>query len=371
MSKNITVIGIGRLGLGLALLIENTGYNVCGVDIFPDYVKCLNDKTYKTKEPGYEDLLKNSKNFNATTDLKEGLNHSDIIFIVVQTPNGGGDRFYDHTILSNLLVKINNHKVKNKDIIIGCTVMPKYIDEIGRTLIEDCENTTLNYNPEFIAQGEIIKGFLNPDIILIGAENKLLGEMLKEIYSKFILTKPRYCVLTPLEAEIVKISINGFITTKLSFANMISDVCDNCGADKTKVLNSVGSDSRIGNKYFKPGYSFGGPCFPRDTVALKQFVNKMQINSDLLTATTKFNEEHVNFQTNQLLKENPGREEFEFTDICYKENSKIPIIEESAKLKIAANLVRMGKRVTIKDESQLINETKKEYGKLFDYEIIN
>jgi len=371
MSKNITVIGIGRLGLGLALLIEKAGYNVCGVDIFPDYVKCLNDKTYKTKEPDYEDLLKNSKNFNATTDLKEGLNHSDIIFIVVQTPNGGGDRFYDHTILSNLLVKINNHKVKNKDIIIGCTVMPKYIDEIGRTLIEDCENTTLNYNPEFIAQGEIIKGFLNPDIILIGAENKLLGEKLEEIYSKFVLTKPRYCVLTPLEAEIVKISINGFITTKLSFANMISDVCDNCGADKGKVLNSIGGDSRIGNKYFRPGYSFGGPCFPRDTVALKQFVDKMEINSDLLTATTKYNKEHILFQTEQLLRENPAKKVFEFTDICYKENSKIPIIEESAKLKIAENMAKMGKKVVIKDEIQLINECKKEYGKLFNYEIID
>ena len=103
MSKNITVIGVGRLGLGLALLIEKGGYNVCGVDIFPDYVKCLNEKTYKTQEPEYEKLLMESKNFHATTDLQEGLNFSDIIFIVVQTPNGGGDRFYDHTILSNLL----------------------------------------------------------------------------------------------------------------------------------------------------------------------------------------------------------------------------------------------------------------------------
>lgn len=370
MSRNITILGIGRLGLGLALLIEKVGYNVCGVDIFPSYVKCLNNKIFKTKEPGYEELLKNSKNFHATTDLQEGLNHSDIIFIVVQTPNGGGDKFYDHTILSNLLMKINKHKVKNKDIIIGCTIMPKYIDEIGKMLIEDCENTTLNYNPEFIAQGEIIKGFLNPDIILIGAENELLGEKLEEIYSKFILTKPRYCLLTPLEAEIVKISINGFITTKLSFANMISDVCDNCGADKSKVLNSIGGDSRIGNKYFRPGYSFGGPCFPRDTVALKQFVDKMEINSDLLTATTKYNNEHVNFQTKQLLRENPDKEVFEFTDICYKENSKIPIIEESAILKIAENLAKKGKKVIIKDEIQLINECKKEYGNLFKYKIV-
>ena len=118
MNNNITVLGIGRLGLGLALLIEKEGYNVCGVDIFPEYVKCLNDKTYKTKEPEYENLLKNSKNFHATTNLEEGLNFSDIVFIIVQTPNSGGERFYDHTILSNLLMKINKYKVKNKDIII-------------------------------------------------------------------------------------------------------------------------------------------------------------------------------------------------------------------------------------------------------------
>ena len=83
---------------------------------------------------------------------------------------------------------------------------------------------------------------------------------------------------------------------------MISDVCDNCGADKNKVLHSIGGDSRIGNKYFRPGYSFGGPCFPRDTVALKQFVDKMEINSDLLTATTRYNKEHIKFQTEQLLR---------------------------------------------------------------------
>ena len=83
-NKNITVIGVGRLGLGLALLIEKAGFNVCGVDILPSYVKSLNDKTFKTKEPEYELLLKNSINFKATTNLKEGLDHSDIVFIILQ-----------------------------------------------------------------------------------------------------------------------------------------------------------------------------------------------------------------------------------------------------------------------------------------------
>tara|TARA_Y100000389_G_scaffold136357_1_gene133911 strand:+ start:11491 stop:12597 length:1107 start_codon:yes stop_codon:yes gene_type:complete len=367
MSKNITVVGVGRLGLGLALLIEEAGYNVCGVDILPSYVKLLNDKIFRTKEPEYETLLKNSKKFKATTDLQEGLNHSDIIFIIVPTPNGGGERFYDHSTLSNLLLKINKHKIKNKSLIIGCTIMPGYIRDIANLLIKDCENTTINYNPEFIAQGEIIKGFKNPDIILIGTNDETLGDKLKEIYKNIAETNPRYCILKPIEAELVKISINGFITTKLSFANMISDVCDKLGADKSIVLNSVGGDSRIGNKYFKPGYSFGGPCFPRDTKALRQVIDSVNINSDLLIATTKFNEEHCLFQTNQLLEE--GKEQYVIEDICYKEGSIIPIIEESAKLKIAKNLVKAGKKVIIKDESHMIDEVIKEYGNIFEYKL--
>tara|TARA_A100001015_G_scaffold161300_1_gene179293 strand:+ start:1967 stop:3103 length:1137 start_codon:yes stop_codon:yes gene_type:complete len=367
--ENITVIGVGKLGLGLALLIEKSGYNVLGVDTNTEYVKKLNDKSFKTLEPEYNKLLLNSKNFKVTNNLEEGINYSDIIFIIVQTPNSGGDKFYDHSIVSNLLQNINKMKVENKHIIIGCTVMPGYIDTIGQLLIEDCINTTLSYNPEFIAQGDIINGFLNPDIILIGTKSNILSDKLKEIYDKFILTKPRYCILSPLESEIVKISINGFITTKISFANMISDVCDKLGANKYKVLNSVGGDSRIGNKYFNPGYSFGGPCFPRDTKALKLLVDKVNINSDILTATTKYNQEHVKFQVEQMLKEN--KDEYIIENVCYKENSKIPIIEESAKLQIAKKLVEHGKKVTIKDEIQLINEVKKEYGNLFIYNYIN
>ena len=166
--EKITVIGIGKLGLGFALLLENAGYDVLGVDIFPNYVNSLNNKMYKTLEPEYEELLVNSRNFKASMSLQEGLEFSDLIFILVQTPNGGNDKFYDHSILSNLLENINKFKPKNKNIVIGCTVMPKYIDEIGKLLISDCENCYLSYNPEFVAQGEIIRGFRYPDIILVG-----------------------------------------------------------------------------------------------------------------------------------------------------------------------------------------------------------
>ena len=246
--------------------------------------------------------------------------------------------------------------------------MPKYINEVGLYLINECKNCTLNYNPEFVAQGDIINGFKNPDIILFGTEDNNLENKIREIYLKMVENNPKFCFLKPLEAEIVKISLNGFITTKISFSNMISDLCDTLNVSKEKVLDSIGSDSRIGNKYFRPGYSFGGPCFPRDTKALKQLMDQNNVNSNILSATTNYNEEHIIFQAKQLHEKKLDK--YIIENICYKENSKIPIIEESAKLKIAKKLKEWNNKVIIQDSEELILEVKKEYGNLFEYNII-
>jgi UDPglucose 6-dehydrogenase len=363
----ITIIGLGKLGLCNALCLEKAGHQVLGIDIFPEYVQSINQKTLISHEPFVNEYLSTSKNFRATTSLKEGLDFSDIIFIVVQTPNGGGDKFYDHTILSNLLSKINKFKIENKHFIICCTIMPKYIDEIGKLLIQDCPNCTLNYNPEFIAQGNIIRGFQYPDMILIGEESKTTGDLLESIHHSICKNTPIICRMNPLEAEITKIAVNGFITTKIAYANMIGDICHKVGADGNIVTNAMGNDTRIGNKYFTPGYSFGGPCFPRDSRALAKFIESENIFCQLPKAVDAHNDAHVEEQARILLDED--LDEYKFEGICYKENSQVPIIEESAKLKIAKYLVLSGKKVIIKDVEHLIEEVKKEYGNLFYYEV--
>ena len=383
--ENITVIGIGKLGIGFALLLERAGYNILGVDVFPQYVDQINNKTINFAEPQYNELLQSATNFKATTDLQAGIDHSNIIFIIVQTPNGGGQKFYDHTILSNLLEKINRLHPQNKHFIIGCTVMPHYIDQIATSLLQDSANCSINYNPEFIAQGDIVRGFENPDMILVGTNiPTIITPLLTPIYTRMTKNQPIFSFMTPLEAEIVKISLNGFITTKISFANMTSDLCINAGPDSSTVLKAIGADSRIGRKYFNPGLSYGGPCFPRDTKALKQLMDQHQIQSNILQATTQYNEEHIQKHADQLVSTDPelksrtmdivgcqitDKSEFIFTNVCYKPESKIPIIEESAKLKIAALLVKQHKqRVIIKDIPSLISEVRKEYGILFDYQ---
>lgn len=363
----ITIIGVGKLGLGFSLLLDKNEYDVLAVDINHKYVEALQNKTFISHEPGYNKLLEKSS-VKFTTDLKKGLEHSNIIFIIVQTPLSGNDNFYDHSILSSLLSKINEMKASNKHIIVGCTVMPKYIDTIGKNLLEDCNNCLLSYNPEFVAQGDVINGFENSDIILVGSTSKELLNILKSIYDKIVKNSPKYCFMTPLEAEVVKICLNGYITTKLSYANMVGDLCDTLCIDKDIVCNAIGNDTRIGNKYFKPGYSYGGPCFPRDTLAVKKLLDTYEIPSELLHATSKYNNYHVEFQAEQMLKEN--RDIYEFKDVSYKHNSNILIIEHSAKLKIAQYIANRGKKVIIKGNINIIVKVKEEYGNIFEYCIV-
>ena len=165
-----------------------------------------------------------------------------------------------------------------------------------------------------------------------------------------------------LKLKNIDLSLNGVGATHLNL------ICDTLNVSKEKVLDSIGSDSRIGNKYFRPGYSFGGPCFPRDTKALKQLMDQNNVNSNILSATTNYNEEHIIFQAKQLHEKKLDK--YIIENICYKENSKIPIIEESAKLKIAKKLKEWNNKVIIQDSEELILEVKKEYGNLFEYNII-
>ena len=373
MTKNISVIGIGRLGICVALCLEKAGYNVLGVDAISSYVNQINEKTLISPEPRVSDMLNESKNFLATTNLVDCLEFSDTILIYVATPSSGGDKHYDHTTLGKVLMSINERKVKNKHIVIGCTVIPGYIREVGNFLIKDCVNTSLSYNPEFIAQGDIVNGIFSADFILIGEGSKEAGDRLEEMYEKISYCYNRVPVIHRMStssAEITKLSVNCFVTTKIAFANMIGDLSDiTPGADKFDILKAVGSDSRVGNKYLMPGFSFAGPCFPRDNRALGGYIQKMGIEPLIPIATDRLNKLHTEFQIQQIIDR-------KFTNVViigagYKDKCSVPIIEESAKLKIGEELAKKGVKVIIKDIKSLIDCVKLEYGNLFEYDIVD
>jgi len=366
---NISIIGIGRLGICVGLCLEKAGYNVLGIDIFPDYINKINNKTLISPEPYVTDMLIDSKNFKATSCLKEIIDFSNIIFIYVATPSSGRNKHYDHTTLGNVLININKEKVKNKHIIIGCTVIPGYIDQIGKYLIKDCENTSLSYNPEFIAQGDIINGLLKPDFILIGEGSKEAGDELEKIY-KTLNGDINIQRMSPISAEITKLSVNCFITTKIAFANMIGDVADNSpGANKFDILKAVGTDTRIGSKYLKPGYGFGGPCFPRDNRALGSYIKSVGIEPLIPFATDDSNKKHTKFQASQIIEKLHKNDLYVIEGVGYKDNCNVPIIEESQKLIIGEELFRNGFKVLLKDKEHMLNAVKLEYGNIFEYDI--
>jgi nucleotide sugar dehydrogenase len=364
--NNITIIGVGRLGLCTALCLEKAGYNVLGIDINPTYIAAINNKTLHSPEPGVDELLLKSSNFRATCSLDEGLNFSDIYYIMVDTPSTPSKEAYDHSKLGNILTEINKRKVENKHIVIGCTIFPGYIRTVGNFLLRDCINTTLSYNPEFIAQGNIIYGFQNPDIVLIGEGSSDAGNRLEAIYRKTCVNNPIIFRVSPDSAEITKLAINCFITTKIAYSNMIGDIADKTpGADKFAILKAVGGDKRIGSLCLRPGLGFGGPCFPRDNRALGSYAQQVGIEPLIPQATDISNKLHTQFMINQLLAEN--NREYIFENVTYKDNCKVPIIEESQKLVIAAALAKQGKKVVIIDTPVVITEVQKTFGNIFEY----
>ena len=367
--ENVSVIGIGRLGLCTALCLERAGFNVVGVDVFPSYVDALNKKTFKSTEPRVEEFLAASKNFKATTSIDEAIAHSNLLLVFVATPSTGGERHYDHSMLGKVLMDLNQRRVKGKHVVIGCTVIPGYIAETGRYLLRDCVDTTLSYHPEFIAQGDIMKGTLEPDMSLIGEGSKEAGDLIEEMETKMCENKPIVARMSPESAEITKLAVNCFVTMKISYANMIGDIADRTpNANKMDILMAVGADSRVGRKYLRPGYGFGGPCFPRDNRALGGYAKQVGVEPLLPVATDEYNRMHAGFQIADLLAQK--KDVYTFTGIGYKDPCPVPIIEESQKLVLAAGLARAGKRVIVRDRDYLIRTAQLEFGKLFEYEIV-
>ena len=364
--RKVTVFGIGRLGICMALSFEKAGYDVLGIDVHQSYVDQLNQKTFVSNEPQVTEMNNQAVNFRATTSVSEGVEFSDLIFIMVPTPTAAGARSYDHSILSSLLMKLNTYKLKNKHVIIGCTVIPGYIAHVGRFLLKDCENTTLSYNPEFIAQGDIIRGMLYPDMVLVGEGSKEIGDILEEMYRKVTLNNPEIHRMSPESAEITKLSINCYVTMKISFANQIGDIADKTpGADKLVITKAIGADSRVGQKCILPGYGFGGPCFPRDNRALFGYAESVGIDAMLAKATDDYNKYHAGIMADQLASTGDSHV---FTDVAYKPGCPVPIIEESQPLEVARLLQARGHTITICDRPFIINEVKKEFGSLFEYE---
>jgi len=364
-NKNVSVIGVGRLGLCFCLFLEKAGYNVLGVDRSQDYVTSLNNKSFSTPEESVDDLLRGSENFRATTSLDEAIKHSDIIFLLVATPSLENGR-YDHSQVDSVMRSIQSLGVQpnKKHIVVSCTTMPGYCD----TLVEKAEslNYTLSYNPEFIAQGTIFRDQLSPEFVLIGEGSKKIGDILEEIYMKATNSNPKICRMKRMEAEITKIAYNCFLTSKISFANMVGDIAITSGLSPTPILEAIGSSDKVGHKYLGYGYGYGGPCFPRDNRALAIHAKDVGYDALLSYATDDINKNHLHFQVNNFLNTNSD-EVVVLDTVTYKPGTDI--LEESQQLAFAVAVAKAGRKVRIVEARSVIEVLQKKHGDLFEYVI--
>ena len=255
----IGLIGAGRLGICLALLIEKAGLDVIASDVREDYIENLQSKVIFTSEPQVQDYLSQSKNIEFTTDNQKLIDESDIIFTLVQTPSledGSYDVSAVWKVVDDFKTASKDVEVFNKSLVIGCTTNPGNCDEIREHLNLDPDTFGVNvfYNPEFIAQGTIIKDVQNADTVLICGD-KFITEhkhvtLLKEIFEKIQSGDCSIHYMSTKAGEIVKIAINTFLTTKISYANTIGQVLALSELDDEidSVLEAIGNDSRIGKK---------------------------------------------------------------------------------------------------------------------------
>ena len=343
----IGVIGAGRLGICFALLCEQAGYDVLVSDVREDYVKNLRNKFISTNEPEVSKLLSTSPRLSATNSNSKVIRDCDIIYTLVATPSKR-DGSYDVSAVWDVVQDIKKvKKVQGKAFVVGCTTNPGDCEEFQNEL--DKFGVDVFYNPEFIAQGTIINDLRRADMVLIGGKRNETYDQLCELYNRIQETPPKISIMSTTAAELVKLAVNCFLTTKISYANMVGQVMALSGMEDEipTVLGAIGDDSRIGRKYLNFGFGFGGPCLPRDNRAFAAYAKQLGLDYNLGSTTDNFNNEHATFIKDYFVYRNPENLPFYFDYVSYKKGTDI--LTESQQYRLCVDLLDDGYTVYIND----------------------
>jgi UDPglucose 6-dehydrogenase len=358
---DIAVFGLGKLGAPLAAVLASKGHNVIGVDVNPALVATINQGRVPVPEPGLQACLEAAKGrLSATTNFVEAVSNTDISFIIVPTPSGPDGMFNNRRVLDAVrqigtaLRTTSRYHVLN----ITSTVMPGSTGGEIRTALETTSGRSvgrdvgLTYNPEFIALGSVVRDLLNPDMVLIGESDARAGDVLEAVYKLSIESNAPVQRMNWINAEIAKISVNTFVTTKISYANMLAELCEKLpDADVDVVTSAIGKDNRIGSKYFKGALGYGGPCFPRDNVAWAALARSLGSSADIAEATDSINHRQVERVVALARRLTPADGTIAVLGLSYKPDT--PVVEESQGVMIAEQLADAGLSVLVYDEMGL------------------
>ena len=360
---NVTVFGLGKLGLPMAAVFANAGHNVIGVDTVEATIEALNRGEVLIDEPDLPEMVaRNTDRIRATTNVAEAIAASEMSFIIVPTPSGSDGAFINDYVLGVLRSIGEELRANPRDhiIAIASTVMPGATDKILAPAFEEALGRPLGtdvhlcYSPEFIALGSVVRDLTHPDMILIGATDRKAGERLGDFYRSVSGADVPVQVMAWANAELTKIAVNTFVTTKISFANMLAEICESLpGGDVDEVTSALGLDSRIGRKYLKGGPPYGGPCFPRDNRALTVFAESVGARADIAAATDAINDAIPHRIVQDIVNTIPAGSKVAVIGLAYKDNT--PVFEESAGLKATIALLAAGFDVHVFDPKALIS----------------
>ncbi len=299
----LCMIGTGYVGLVSGVCFSDLGNDVICVDKDQNKINNLQQGIIPIYEPGLEELvLKNYKNkkLKFSTDLKNSIKKSDIIFICVGTPTKknsiGADLSQIYSVSKEISKSINKFKI----IITKSTVPVTTGDEIEKILLKKVKKNKFSVisNPEFLREGEAIRDFIYPDRVIIGANDKKSTTILRNLYSPLISKGAKFISTNRRAAELIKYASNAFLATKITFINEIANLCEKTGIDVEDISIGIGLDKRIGSRFLRAGPAYGGSCFPKDTKAIVTTANKFKTNLSVIKSVIKSN----TFRSKLLLK---------------------------------------------------------------------
>jgi UDPglucose 6-dehydrogenase len=308
-TDKIIMYGLGKLGLPLSLIFSQK-IKVKGVDVDKNKVISLNSFIPPFFEPQMNEYLVSSKkNITFYDSENYELDDVDIAIVLVNTPSNENGEFsnqYIYDVLNSLCDRLVKSDKKDFLIILSSTVMPnscnkiiEYVETKTKRILN--ENFGLVYVPDLVALGSVITDFENPDLLILGESEKKYGDITEELYKKIIKNNAPIVRMSLIESEITKVSLNAYITMKISFANFIGNVSEKFNCNPNNITKALGYDKRISPHYIKSGVSFGGTCFPRDTWAFIKMSESIGLDAIHIKSTQKINEQQNTNLLNKLL----------------------------------------------------------------------
>lgn len=359
----VSVIGTGYVGLVTGTCLAETGNDVVCVDIDKNKVDRMKNGEIPIYEPHLDVLFE--RNIKAdrlrfTTSLDEGLEHGEIIFLALPTPeddDGSADLKYVLGVAEQIGNKLKSYKV----IVDKSTVPVGTSDKVHAVISKNakCEFDVVS-NPEFLREGFAVDDFLKPERIVVGSNSKRAIELMERLYKPFVRSGNPILIMDEKSAELTKYAANAFLATKITFMNEIANYCELVGADVDKVRIGMGTDSRIGKRFLFPGIGYGGSCFPKDVKALHKSGKDENYSFKILNAVLEVNEKQKtvlipkieNYFNNDL-----SSKKFAVWGLAFKPETDD--IREAPALEVIDELLKRGATVSAFDPEAMPNVQRK------------